>query len=90
MLLSAVPIGNVQLLPDGQLIIPMADHQTTGGYPVVAHVISVDTNSLAQLSNGQIIRFHICSEAEALHRFRQQQLHLKQLQNACNFRLAQL
>ena len=28
--------GTIQLLPDGQLIILMADHQTTGGYPRIA------------------------------------------------------
>ncbi|MCU0237873.1 MAG: biotin-dependent carboxyltransferase family protein, partial [Pyrinomonadaceae bacterium] len=33
---SAVNFGTIQLLPDGQLIILMADHQTTGGYPRIA------------------------------------------------------
>jgi len=37
---TAVNFGTIQLLPDGGLIILMADHQTTGGYPRVAHVIS--------------------------------------------------
>jgi antagonist of KipI len=36
---SAVSFGTVQLLPSGQLILLMADHQTTGGYPRMATVI---------------------------------------------------
>ncbi|MBK5273219.1 MAG: biotin-dependent carboxyltransferase family protein, partial [Bacteroidia bacterium] len=37
---SAVSFGTIQLLPDGQLIVLMADHQTAGGYPRIAHVIT--------------------------------------------------
>ncbi|HVE60275.1 MAG TPA: biotin-dependent carboxyltransferase family protein, partial [Chitinophagaceae bacterium] len=48
LLSSAVNFGTIQLLPDGRLIILMADHQTTGGYPRVAHVISGDLSLLAQ------------------------------------------
>jgi antagonist of KipI len=47
---SPVDSGTVQLLPNGQLIILMADHQTTGGYPRIANVISADLPKLAQLS----------------------------------------
>jgi antagonist of KipI len=54
---SAVTFGTIQLLPDGQLIILMADHQTTGGYPKLANVIAVDIPILAQLSVGQHISF---------------------------------
>ncbi|MEO7765949.1 MAG: biotin-dependent carboxyltransferase family protein, partial [Ferruginibacter sp.] len=45
---SPVDLGTIQLLPSGQLIILMADHQTTGGYPRVANVISADLPKLAQ------------------------------------------
>ncbi len=44
---TAVNFGTIQLLPDGQLIILMADHQTTGGYPRLAHVISAHLPKLA-------------------------------------------
>ena len=37
---SAVSFGTLQLLPDGQLIVLIDDHQTTCVYPRVAHVIS--------------------------------------------------
>ncbi|MCR9062913.1 MAG: biotin-dependent carboxyltransferase family protein [Cytophagales bacterium] len=54
---SSVAFGTIQLLPNGQLIILMADHQTTGGYPKIGNVISTDIPILAQLSVGQHITF---------------------------------
>lgn len=54
---SSVAFGTIQLLPDGQLIILMADHQTTGGYPRLGKVIAVDLHLLAQLSVGEHISF---------------------------------
>ena len=62
---SAVDFGTIQLLPDGQLIILMADHQTTGGYPRIAHVIEKDLPLVAQLGAGDGIGFHMISNAEA-------------------------
>ncbi|MGH9819848.1 MAG: biotin-dependent carboxyltransferase family protein, partial [Pyrinomonadaceae bacterium] len=46
---TAVGFGTIQLLPDGQLIVLMADHQTSGGYPRIAHVIEPDLPLLAQI-----------------------------------------
>jgi antagonist of KipI len=54
---SPVSFGTMQLLPGGQLIILMADHQTTGGYPRIGHVISAHLPKLAQLSAGESIHF---------------------------------
>ncbi|PLK44734.1 biotin-dependent carboxyltransferase family protein [Emticicia sp. TH156] len=62
---SAVDFGTVQLLPDGQLIILMADHQTTGGYPRVGNVVSVDLPMLAQCGPKDNIRFQFISPKEA-------------------------
>lgn len=56
---SAVTFGTIQLLPDGQLIVLMADHQTTGGYPRLAHVISRDLPLLAQLGASDKVAFHV-------------------------------
>ena len=50
-------IGAVQLPPDGRPIVLLAEHQTTGGYPVVAHVASVDLPRLGQLRPGSRVRF---------------------------------
>ena len=43
----------------------MADHQTTGGYPVLGHVASVDLGSVAQLRPGASLRFSPVSLDEA-------------------------
>ena len=84
---TAVTKGTIQLLPDGQLIVLMADHQTTGGYPRVAHVISADISSLSQTGVGQKIIFIQTHSSTAENMLLQQQRNLQQLQNACTFRL---
>lgn len=86
---AAVSFGTVQLLPDGKLIILMADHQTTGGYPRLAHVISAHHSKLAQLKAGNKIRFRFTDQETAERLYIKQQQHLLQLQNACTFRLEQ-
>jgi antagonist of KipI len=62
---SAVQFGTIQLLPDGQMIILMADHQTTGGYPRLAHVAGIDLPLVAQLNANDKIYFKMISLAEA-------------------------
>ena len=84
---SAVSFGTVQLLPDGQLIVLMADHQTTGGYPRVAHVISAHHSKLAQMKAGEKFIFRLTDQKTAEELLIKQQQHLLQLQNACTFRL---
>ena len=62
---SAVDFGTIQLLPDGQMIILMADAQTSGGYPRIAHVASVDLPVLAQLGAGDAVNLELISLEEA-------------------------
>lgn len=62
---SAVSFGTIQLLPDGQMIALMADHQTSGGYPRIAHVIDHDLPVIAQLGSRDQVAFHMISLAEA-------------------------
>ena len=62
---SAVSFGTVQLLPSGQLIVLMADHQTTGGYPRIAHVISAHLPKFAQLRPGARIQFKLTDHRAA-------------------------
>ncbi len=80
---TAVSFGTVQLLPDGQLIILMADHQTTGGYPRIAHIISAHHGTLSQCKAGEGIRFAMISHAEAENLFQNQSQYLQQLKYAC-------
>ncbi len=80
---SAVSFGTVQLLPNGQLIVLMADHQTTGGYPRIAHVISAHLPKFAQLRPGDRIQFKLTDHraAEELLTVQKKELHI--LQRAC-------
>jgi len=84
---SAVNFGTIQLLPDGQLIILMADHQTAGGYPRIAHVISTQLSQLAQMRAGDELRFSFTDHWAAEQLILRQTQHLRQLQNACTIKL---
>lgn len=59
LLSEAVAFGTVQVPPSGQPIILMADRQTTGGYPRIANVISVDLPLLAQRLPGEKVVFEL-------------------------------
>jgi KipI family sensor histidine kinase inhibitor len=65
---APVTKGTIQVPPDGQPIVLLADAQTIGGYPVVAQVISVDLPLMAQLRPGDAVRFRTVTLAEA-HQF---------------------
>lgn len=56
---SAVTRGTMQLLPSGQIIVLMADHQTIGGYPNIGQIILVDLPRLAQTKANSTIQFCI-------------------------------
>jgi antagonist of KipI len=84
---SAVCFGTVQLLPNGQLIILMADHQTAGGYPRAAYVISAHLPVLAQKKPNDVIKFKMTSLEEAEKKIIAQKKYLHQLQIACKFRM---
>ncbi len=60
-----VPFGAIQVPADGQPIVLMADHQTTGGYPIIATVIGADVPILAQSAQGDAIRFRVVEMEEA-------------------------
>ena len=89
LLSTAVTKGTMQLLPDGQLIILMADHQTTGGYPRVGHIITANIPSLAQMRAGEKFTLQKVTIDTAENKLLEQERNLQQLQNACNFRLQQ-
>jgi antagonist of KipI len=57
--------GAVQVPPDGVPIILLADHQTTGGYPVVAVAITADHPRLGQLRPGGPVRFRVVTDEQA-------------------------
>ncbi len=49
LLTDGIPLGAVQVPPDGQPIILFVDQQTTGGYPKIANVIAADMHRIGQL-----------------------------------------
>ena len=51
--------GSLQVTHDGQPILLLADHPTTGGYPVIGVVVSADLPVAAQLRPGQLIGFRL-------------------------------
>ncbi|MFM1851195.1 MAG: hypothetical protein RIS54_879 [Verrucomicrobiota bacterium] len=69
---SAVAPGTVQVPPDGAPIVLLADAQTIGGYPRIAHVIRADQPLLAQLRPGDRVRFRNVKLAEAHRLWREQ------------------
>jgi antagonist of KipI len=87
---SAVNFGTLQALPNGQLIILMADHQTTGGYPRLAHVISSHLPKLAQLRTSECMQFTITDLQHAEELLGEQQKELQILQRACKDHLNEL
>jgi len=76
LLSEAVSQGSVQVPPDGNPIILLADRQTTGGYPKIAQVITADLPLLAQIKPGESIYFsHILlHEAEKIYLEKEQLL----------------
>ena len=62
--------GSIQVSGDGIPTILLADHQTTGGYPKIATVISSDINRLVQFRSNQSVEFILISNNEALQKTR--------------------
>ncbi|KAF4324629.1 hypothetical protein G195_001978 [Phytophthora kernoviae 00238/432] len=71
---EAVTYGTVQVPADGQPIILMADHQTIGGYPVIAQVARVDLPILAQARPRAKVAFKEITYEEAQQLFLEQEL----------------
>lgn len=75
--------GAIQIPPNGQPIIMMADCQTTGGYTKIANVISADLPLAAQISAGDRARFRRVDIAAAQALYREEQKRLAALAGLC-------
>lgn len=84
MISEAVALGTVQVPPDGNPIILLADRQTAGGYPKIAQVAMVDIPRLAQARPGSRLLFTKVSVKEA------EQLYLNREQDIATFKRALL
>jgi len=62
---DAIATGAIQVPGSGQPVLLLADHQTTGGYPKIATVISADLPVLGRRRPGDAIRFAAVTVEEA-------------------------
>ncbi|MEC2224368.1 MULTISPECIES: biotin-dependent carboxyltransferase family protein [Heyndrickxia] len=78
MLSESVSFGTIQVPSGGEPIVLLADRQTTGGYPKIAQVASVDLPLLAQLKPGDELRFKkiTLQEAQLLYIEREKQIRM--------------
>ena len=76
---DAVIPGSVQVPGNGLPIVMLADHQTTGGYPKIATVISADLPVLAQRRPGSPVRFMAISVEAAVQARAAEAARLRQL-----------
>jgi biotin-dependent carboxylase-like uncharacterized protein len=58
--------GSVQVAGDGVPTVLLADHQTTGGYPKIATVVSADLDAFAQLRTDDVVEFDPVEASEAV------------------------
>ncbi|WP_285228698.1 biotin-dependent carboxyltransferase family protein [Planococcus sp. ISL-110] len=79
---EAVAFGSVQVPGDGNPIVLLADRQTTGGYPKIGQVASVDLPLISQLKQGQQLRFKKISMADAQQRWIEQEQSIRQIKAA--------
>jgi hypothetical protein len=63
---EAVVRGAVQVAGDGQPTVLLADHQTTGGYPKIATIASIDLDAFVQLRPHALVRFRAVSAEHAV------------------------
>jgi antagonist of KipI len=74
---EAVAPGTIQVPPSGKPILLLGDCQTIGGYPKIAHVITVDLGVATQLRAGDSVRFSEVSLQDAHRQFLQRERDLE-------------
>lgn len=79
MITQGVVLGSVQVPPGGQPLVLFVEHQTTGGYPAIANVISAGFSCLGQLRPRDAVQFKRSTMAEAWRRLQRQEAWLYSL-----------
>lgn len=77
---TAVMPGTIQLTPEGNPLLLMADAQTTGGYPRIAQIIDADVSKCAQKRPGDKIRFKEVSMDTAIAEYKKMNRFISDLQ----------
>jgi antagonist of KipI len=75
---DGIPLGAVQVPGHGLPIIMLADRQTTGGYPKIATVCSVDLSSIGQAKPGDKIRFETITREESIQLLKKREAALEE------------
>ena len=88
MVSEAVALGTVQVPPDGNPIILLADRQTAGGYPKIAQVAAVDIALIAQTRPGDKIDFQEISLEVVEQLYLEREAYLQQLKQAIALRVS--
>ena len=83
---TAVCMGTIQVTHEGNLVILMADAQTTGGYPRIAMVAAVDLPICAQLRPGDKLHFSEISMDKAEDLYLEREKLLRQIQLAVSLK----
>ena len=65
-----LPLGAIQVPPDGRPIVMLADRPVTGGYRVPACVIRADIGRVAQVLTGDSVTFASVTAEEAIQALR--------------------
>ena len=76
----ALPLGAIQVPPDGRPIVMLADRPVTGGYRVPASVIRADIGRVAQLRTGDTLTFASVTVDEAIEALRQAEAELARIE----------
>lgn len=79
MISEEVSFGTIQIPPDGNPIILLADRATAGGYPKIAHIASCDIEKLVQLKPSCKIKFQKITLREAEELYLNRENYIKDL-----------
>ena len=80
-LTEGIPLGAIQVPGGGDPIISFVEHQTTGGYPKIANVITADLCKVGQLKPGDSFTFQLVSIEEGERLRLAQESFIKSLKN---------
>ncbi len=76
---DGIVAGSVQISANGQPIVMLADHQTTGGYAKIATLCTVDVWAMAQMRPGQKLGFTYLTAGQAAEACRREAAKLQQI-----------
>jgi len=80
---EGMPLGAIQIPGNGQPILSFVEHQTTGGYPKLANVISADLYKVGQLKPGDQFKFHLIDFPKAEKARMEQENYILSLKAHC-------